>query len=109
SSPPNRSSMPISGQGRCERRLFREGPGPARRCREAAPSTSWRDASVGLEPVRLIPVTPQVGEAYYQAENALQVLYLIEASEGGSNWLHWWRRWESNPRPEILGSRHLHQ
>jgi hypothetical protein len=29
--------------------------------------------------------------------------------EGGSNWLHWWRRWESNPRPETLGSRHLHQ
>src|SRR6266542_4202269 len=69
----------------------------------------WRDASVGLEPVRLIPVTPQVGKAYYQAENALQVLDLIEASEGGSNLLHWWRRWESNPRPEILGSRHLHQ
>ena len=36
---------------------------------------------------------------------ALQVLDLIEVPEG----LYWWRRWESNPRPEILGSRHLHQ
>ena len=62
-----------------------------------------------LGSVRLVPVVPEVGRAYYQAETALQVLDLVEAPEGGSNWLHWWRRWESNPRPETLGSRHLHQ
>ena len=45
---------------------------------------------------------------YYQAETALQVLDLIEAPEGGSTWLKWWRRWASNPRPETLGNRHLH-
>ena len=62
-----------------------------------------------LGSVRLVPVVPEVGKAYYQAETALQVLDLIEAPEGGSNWLRWWRRWASNPRPKILGDRHLHQ
>jgi hypothetical protein len=47
------------------------------------------------------------GRSYYQAETALQVLDLIEAPEGGSNWLRWWRRWESNPRPETLSCRRL--
>ena len=60
-----------------------------------------------LGPVRLVPVVPEVGRSYYQAETALQVLDLIEAPEGGSNWLRWWRRWESNPRPETLSRRRL--
>jgi hypothetical protein len=62
-----------------------------------------------LGPIRLLPVRPEVGRPYYKAETALQVLDLLEAPEGGSNLLQWWRRWASNPRPEILGNRHLHQ
>jgi hypothetical protein len=61
-----------------------------------------------LGPIRLKPVTPQVGRPYYQAETALQVLELIQDPEGGSTSLKWWRRWASNPRPETLGNRHLH-
>ncbi len=61
-----------------------------------------------LGPIRLTPVTPQVGRPYYQAETALQVLELIQDPEGGSTSLKWWRRWASNPRPETLGNRHLH-
>ena len=76
---------------------------------EAEPSISGLMLRRVLGPVRLNPVTPQVGKAYYQAETALQVLELVEGPEGGSNWSRWWRRWESNPRPETLGSRHLHQ
>ena len=73
---------------------------------EAAPTESALRLRRVLGAVRLVPVAPQVGKAYYQAEPTLQVLDLIEAPEGG---LHWWRRWASNPRPEILGDRHLHQ
>jgi hypothetical protein len=62
-----------------------------------------------LGPIRLAPVTPDVGKPYYQAQTAVRVLDLLEASDGGSSLLRWWRRWESNPRPETLGSRHLHQ
>ena len=60
-----------------------------------------------LGPIRLAPVTPQVGRPYYQAQTALQVLELIQDPEGGSNSLSWWRRWESNPRPETLSRRRL--
>jgi site-specific DNA recombinase len=60
-----------------------------------------------LGPIRLVPVTPEVGRPYYQAETALQVLELIQDPEGGSNSLSWWRRWESNPRPETLSRRRL--
>ena len=42
-----------------------------------------------------------------QAGAALQVLELIQNPEGGSNSLSWWRRWESNPRPETLSTRRL--
>ena len=44
-----------------------------------------------------------------RAQTAVRGLHLLGASDGGSSFFHWWRRWESNPRPEILGSRHLHQ
>ncbi len=57
--------------------------------------------------VRLVPVVPEVGRSYYQAETALQALDLIAAPESGSNWLCWWRRWELNPRPETLSRRRL--
>ena len=60
-------------------------------------------------PIRLMPIKPQLGRPYYQAETAVRVLDLLEASDGGSNLLQWWRRWASNPRPETLGNRHLHQ
>lgn len=75
---------------------------------EAEPTRSALELRRVLGPTRLVPIAPQVGKPYYQAETALQVLDLIEAPEGGSTWLHWWRRWASNPRPETLGNRHLH-
>ena len=58
--------------------------------------------------IRLLPVESQIRKPYYQAETALRVLDLVKAPEDGSNWLHWWRRWELNPRPETLRDRHLH-
>ena len=61
-----------------------------------------------LGPVHLVPIPRQVGQLYYQAETAVRVLDLLETPDG-SNLLRWWRRWESNPRPETLSSRHLHQ
>ncbi len=75
---------------------------------EAETSKSARVLRGVLGRIRLFPITPQIGKPYYQAETALQVLDLIEAPEDGSNWLQWWRRWASNPRPEILSNRHLH-
>jgi site-specific DNA recombinase len=61
-----------------------------------------------LGPIRLTPVTPQVGRPYFEVETALQVLELIQDPEGGSTSSQWWRRWASNPRPETLRDRHLH-
>jgi hypothetical protein len=60
-----------------------------------------------LGPIRLTPLTPEVGRPYYQANTALQTLELIQDPEGGSPSLSWWRRWESNPRPETLSCRRL--
>ena len=74
---------------------------------EAEPTMSALTLRRVLGRVKLIPVVPQVGRAYYKAETALQTLELIEAPESGSNWLCWWRRWESNPRPETLSHRRL--
>ncbi len=45
-----------------------------------------------LAPARLVPVTPEVGRPYYQAETALQVLDLREAPESGSTSSKWWTR-----------------
>ena len=61
-----------------------------------------------LGPIRLVPVTPQVGKPYYQSETTLQVLDLLDNPEGGSNWSQWWRWRVSNPRPETLSVRLLH-
>ena len=33
-----------------------------------------------------------MGRPYYQSETTLQVLDLLEAPEGGSNWSQWWTR-----------------
>jgi len=74
---------------------------------EAEPTTSALSLRRVLGPIKLVPVVPQVGRSYYKAETALQVLDLIENPEGGSNWLRWWRRWESNPRPKTLSRRRL--
>jgi site-specific DNA recombinase len=73
--------------------------------REIAPSALLLRRILG--PIRLTPVTPEVGRPYYQAETALQTLTLIPDPEDGSNSLSWWRRWESNPRPETLSRRRL--
>jgi len=75
---------------------------------EAEPSKSALELRRVLGRVRLLPVQPQIGKPYYQAETALRVLDLVKVPEDGSNWLHWWRRWASNPRPETLRDRHLH-
>jgi len=48
--------------------------------RETAPSALLLRRILG--PIRLIPVTPQVGRPYYQAETALQVLELIQDPGG---------------------------
>ena len=68
-----------------------------------------------LGPVRLQPIRPEVGRAYYQAETALEVLDLLDVgsqeagtSEGGSNWYRQWRRGELNPRPKALDRKPLH-
>ncbi len=53
-----------------------------------------------LGPVRLKPIRPDVGKAYYEAETALQVIDLLDDPEDGSNWLRKWRRGELNPRPK---------
>jgi hypothetical protein len=75
---------------------------------EAEPSKSALVLRGVLGRIRLLPVQPQIGKPYYQAETALRVLDLVKAPEDGSNWLQWWRRWASNPRPETLCDRHLH-
>jgi len=36
---------------------------------------------------------------YYVAHTKIQTLTLLDSKEKGSNWSHWWRRRESNPRP----------
>ena len=53
-----------------------------------------------LGPVRLMPIRPEVGRPYYQAETSLQALELLEPLAAGSNWSRQWRRGESNPRPK---------
>ena len=73
--------------------------------RETGPSALLLRRILG--PIRLAPITPQVGRPYYQAETALQVLELIQDPEGGSTSLSWWRRWELNPRPKTLSLRRL--
>ena len=56
-----------------------------------------------LAPVRLMPVIPDIGRAYYRAETAIGVFELLSGSDAGSNSLQWWRRGESNPRPKAFG------
>ena len=46
------------------------------------------------------------GQAGRRKKTALQGLR--SGPEGGSYNSEWWRRWASNPRPEILSNRHLH-
>jgi hypothetical protein len=68
--------------------------------------------------IRLVPVTPDIGKPYFQAESKLQTLALLdidvsgqEPSSGpdeGSNSMHWWRRRESNPRPKKVSEELLH-
>ena len=59
-----------------------------------------------IGPIRLEPRQGDIGRPYYVARTALDALVLMEeppsarGSEGGSNSLRWWRRRESNPRPE---------
>ena len=54
---------------------------------ETEPSLSALLLRRVLGPVRLVPVKPEIGKAYYQAETALQVLDLLKTPEGGSTWL----------------------
>jgi hypothetical protein len=61
-----------------------------------------------LGPIRLEPVRPEVGRAYYRATSTLDALAILEddpdgePSEPGSRSLRKWRRGESNPRPEVV-------
>ena len=64
--------------------------------------------------IRLEPMAREGLRSYYRAVTNLQVLALLdmgptpEDPELGSNSLQWWRRRESNPRPEALRERPLH-
>ena len=55
-----------------------------------------------LGPIRMEPVTPDIGRPYYRALSDLDVLAIVENDpdstdpEPGSNSLQWWRRRESN-------------
>ena len=55
-----------------------------------------------LGPIRMEPVTPDIGRPYYRARSDLDVLAIVENdpdspnSEPGSTALRWWRRRESN-------------
>lgn len=66
-----------------------------------------------LGQIRLESTKGDIGRPYYLARTALDTLALMEPltdpyrSEGGSNSLRWWRRRESNPRPEQIGSERL--
>lgn len=54
-----------------------------------------------LGPIRMEPVTPDIGRPYYRALSDLDVLAIVENdpdstdSDPGSNSLQWWRRRES--------------
>ena len=54
-----------------------------------------------LGPIRMEPVTPDIGRPYYWALSDLDVLAIVENdpdstdSDPGSNSLQWWRRRES--------------
>ena len=59
-----------------------------------------------LGPIKLEPVTPDVGRPYYRALSYLDVLAIVENDpdspdpEPGSTSLQWWRRRPSNSRPD---------
>ena len=67
-----------------------------------------------LGPIRMEPVTPDIGRPYYRALSDLDALAIVENNpdsadpEPGSTALRWWRRRESNPRPKIRPRRSLH-
>ena len=56
--------------------------------------------------VTLTPKKPEVGRPYYRANCKFKTLDLLE--EEGSNSLNWWRRRESNPRPNTRRKERLH-
>ena len=67
-----------------------------------------------LGPIKMQPVTPDVGRPYYRARSNLDALAIMENDpdspdpEPGSTSLQWWRRRESNPRPKVRLRRILH-
>ena len=66
-----------------------------------------------LGPLRLDPTRGDIGRPYYTARASLNTLALLdpltedEVRETGSNSFQWWRRRESNPRPEAARAKHL--
>ena len=60
-----------------------------------------------LGPIRMEPVTPDIGRPYYRAVSNLDGLAIVENdpdspdSEPSSTALRWWRRRESNPNHAI--------
>ena len=59
-----------------------------------------------LGKIELDPTKGEIGRPYFVARTSLDTLALLapppgqDGPEGGSNSLRWWRRRESNPRPE---------
>ena len=62
-----------------------------------------------LGTVNIVPIRGAIGPPYYRATSTLQTLALLEpppgdpAADSGSISLRWWRRRESNPRPQLFG------
>ena len=66
-----------------------------------------------LGEIRLEPSRPVEGKPYYMARTSLDTLALLDPPPGvrdtGSNSLRWWRRGESNPRPEMIPRERLQE
>jgi hypothetical protein len=66
-----------------------------------------------LGPLRLDPTRGDIGRPYYTARTSLNTLALLdpltedEVRKANSNSFQWWRRRESNPRPEAARAKHL--
>ena len=67
----------------------------------------WAVDVIGSDPftARLLGTTGILIMATALGWTAARVLDPAEASDGGSS--EWWRRWESNPRPENASRRSL--
>ena len=65
----------------------------------ASPPTGARNDKIGhTEVCPTMPTLPSKFKPYYVAHTKIQTLALLDEKHQGSNWLHWRRGWDSNPR-----------